>query len=253
MVGEENTMKNWTFILTFVILNFIFPPNIATASPSYQGLADTLLTTLNPTISKEVQKFYKTNKQYGLYDAKIVHIQRVQEGGFSFLVKVQVTTFEHAHNPPYGTDTITLEVDPATVKVVDFVHIGDEEEKKVKQFYKEALADIQQTFALNLNDYQKYTYDQLFFESEIQKEFKSLSHITEKIVTTMLNPEIKPPVKNVIDPVTFIRGSSGYILFKSVDGTNYLYSLKKIGDEWQIFDKKKKKGKKMKAELLWYE
>ncbi|MGX2958397.1 DUF3888 domain-containing protein [Peribacillus sp. JNUCC 23] len=246
-------MKNWTFILTFVILNFIFPPNIATASPSYQGLADTLLTTLNPTISKEVQKFYKTNKQYGLYDAKIVHIQRVQEGGFSFIVKVQVTTFEHAHNPPYGTDTITLAVDPVAVKVVDFVHIGGEEEKKMEQFYKEALADIQQTFALNLKDYQMYSYDQLLFESEILKEFTSLSHIAEKIVTTMLNPDIKPPFKNVIDPVTFINGSHGYILFKRADGTNYMYVLKKRDDEWQITDKKKKQGKKMKAELLWYE
>ncbi|MGE8080036.1 DUF3888 domain-containing protein [Peribacillus loiseleuriae] len=246
-------MKNWVFIFILVMLNFIFQPNIATASPSYQDLNDTLITKLNPAISKEIQKFYKTNKQYGLYDAKIINIQREQDGGFSFIVKVQVTTFEHAHNPPYGTDTITLHVDPKEVKAIDFVHVGDAEETNIQQFYKETLADIQHAFALTLENHQKYTYNQLFFESEIQMEFKSLSHIAERIVTMILNPEIKPPYKNVIAPVTFIKDNHGYILFKRADGTNYVYFLKKTNGEWQITDKKKKKGKKMKAELLWYE
>lgn len=253
MLGEEITLKNWAYIFTFVILNFILQPNIVTASPNYQELHDTLLSTLNPAISKEIQKFYQTSKQYGLYDAKIVHIQRVEEGGFNCIVKVQVMTFEHAHNPPYGTDTITFEVKPDAVKVVDFVHLGDEEEKKIGQFYQEALADIQQTFELHLKDYQMYTYDQLLFESEIQKDFIPLAHIAEKIITTLLNPEIKPPFKNVIDPVTFINGSQGYVLFKRADGTNYVYVLQKTDDDWQITNKKKKKGKKMKAELPWYE
>jgi AAA+ ATPase superfamily predicted ATPase len=218
----------------------------------YKLIYDALLTTLDLYITEEIINYYGYPKQYGLSDAKILSVIREIEGGFSFKVKVQVTTFEHAHNPPYGIETITFDISPFGVKVIEFKHEGDEEEKKIKQFYQEVLSDIIQSFNLKLQSYSMYTYDQLFYQSEKQIQYKTLTDIVENIIVNILNPQIKPPYKNVIDPVTFIKKDKGYILFKTDDGTNVVYFVKKENSKWKIIDKKFKKGKVMKKELLWY-
>ncbi|WP_440895467.1 DUF3888 domain-containing protein [Amphibacillus sp. Q70] len=218
----------------------------------YQLIYDTLLTALDPYITEEIINHYGYPKQYGLSDAKILSVIRETEGGFSFQGKVQVTTFEHAHNPPYGIETITFEISPFGVKVIEFQHEGDEEEKKIKQFYQEVISDIIQSFNLKLQSYSVYTYDQLFYQSEKQIHYKTLTDIVKNIIANSLNPQIKPPYKNVIDPVTFIKGDKGYIIFKTADGTNAVYFVKKENNKWTIIDKTFKKGKIMKEELLWY-
>jgi hypothetical protein len=78
--------------------------------PDYKLIYDTLITTLDPSIQKEIINYYGYPKQYGLYDAKILSIIR-HEGQFGFITKVQVTTFEHAHDPPYGKETMTFKID----------------------------------------------------------------------------------------------------------------------------------------------
>ncbi|WP_142323985.1 DUF3888 domain-containing protein [Bacillus sp. AFS017274] len=213
---------------------------------------DTLLTLLDPYISEEVINYYGYHKQYGLFDAKIIRLIRKSEGGFSFWVTVQVITFEHAHNPPYGKETITFDVSPFGVKMINFIHKGDEEEKKINEFYKEVLLDILQTFNLRLESFSKYSYEQLLYKSEKQKEYKVLSDIVTDIIENDLNSNIKPPYKNVIDPVTFIKGNQGYILFKRSDGTNIVLHVAKEIDKWVVVEKKDKQGKKMKNELIWY-
>ncbi|SES44932.1 Protein of unknown function [Psychrobacillus sp. OK032] len=218
----------------------------------YKLIYDALLTTLDPYITEEIINYYGYPKQYGLYDAKIISVIRETEGGFSFKVKVQVTTFEHAHNPPHGKETITFDISPFGVKVFEFKHEGDEEEKKIKQFYQEVISDIMQSFNLKSQSYSIYTYEQLFYQSEKQIQYKTLTDIVENIIVSILNPQIKPPYKNVIDPVSFIKGDKGYILFKTADGTNVVYFVKKENSKWTIIDKKFKKGKVMKKELLWY-
>ncbi|MEH7226790.1 DUF3888 domain-containing protein [Bacillus sp. JJ1566] len=218
----------------------------------YKLIYDTLLTTLDPYIENEIIHYYGYLKQYGLYDAKIGSISRNPEAEFSFKVKVQVTTFEHAHDPPYGIETMTFDISPFGVKVIEFKHKGDEEEKKIKQFYQDVISDIKKSFNLQLQGYSIYTYDQLFHQSEQQIQYKTLADIVEKIIVNILNPRIKPPYKNVIDPVTMIKGNKGYILFKTADGTNVVYFVKKENSTWTIKDKKFKKGKVMKKELLWY-
>lgn len=226
--------------------------NSKSEQPDYKIMYDTLLTTLDPSIQKEITNYYGYLKQYGLYDAKILSITREHEGSFDFNVKVQVTTFEHADDPPFGKETMTFNVDPFGVKTISFQHKGDKLEKDIDEFYKTKLSDIKQSFNLNLESYTAYKYNQLQYHAEIKKEFKSLFTIAEEIETNILLPERKIPNKNVIDPVTFLKDNTGYILFKKSDGTNVNYKVQKKDGNWIVTDKNSKQGKKMDYKLPWY-
>lgn len=227
--------------------------NLKTQSeqPDYKIIYDTLLTTLEPSIQKEIINYYGYLKQYGLYDAKILSITR-HEGEFGFIVKVQVTTFEHADDPPNGKETMAFNVDPFGVKTISFQHKGDKLEKDIDEFYKATLSDIKQSFNLNLKSYTAYTYNQLQYQAEINNEFKSLFTIADEIVTNILVPERKIPNKNVIDPVTFLKDNTGYILFKMSDGTNVNYKVQKKDGHWIVTDENSKQGKKMDYIVPWY-
>ncbi|WP_409970506.1 DUF3888 domain-containing protein [Bacillus sp. Bva_UNVM-123] len=179
-------------------------------------------------------------------------IIRGHEGQFSFIAKIQVTTFDHAHDPPYGKETMTFKIDTFGVKTISFQHEGDKLEKDINEFYKATLSDIKQSFNLNSESYSSYTYNQLQYQTEINKEFKSLFNIAEEIVTNVLLPEREIPYKNVIDPVTIIKGNTGYILFKKSDGTNVNYQVQKKDGNWIVTDKNSKQGKKMDYKLPWY-
>ncbi|MCH7321595.1 DUF3888 domain-containing protein [Solibacillus sp. MA9] len=220
--------------------------------PDYKLIYDTLITTLDPSIQKEIINYYGYPKQYGLYDAKILSITREHEGSFGFNAEVQVTTFEHAHDPPYGKETITFNISPFGIKTISFQHEGDKLEKDINEFYKATLSDIKQSFNLNLGSYSSYTYNQLQYQAEINNEFKSLFNIAEQIVTNILLPERKIPNKNVIDPVTFIKDNTGYMFFKKSDGTNVKYKVQKKDGNWIVTDKNNKQGKKMDYKLPWY-
>ncbi|KQU13031.1 hypothetical protein ASG65_11825 [Bacillus sp. Leaf13] len=248
-------MNKFFLGLSISLILLSVQPNIITSAETELNnklIYDTLLTSLDPYISEEVVNYYGYYKQYGLFDAKIIRIIRQSEGSFSFRVTVQVITFEHAHNPPYGKETITFDVSPFGVKVINFVHKGDEEEMKINEFYKKVLLDILQTFNLRLESFSKYSYEQLLYKSEKQKEYKLLSDIVTDIIVNDLNPDIKPPYKNVIDPVTFIKGTQGYILFKRSDGTNIVLQVAMENGIWVVVEKKNKQGKKMQNELIWY-
>ena len=263
-VREILNLKNfrWVYMknkLCFVLLIFLFiiliQPNDTNAKQNKienKLLLDTLITLLDPYISEAVEQYYGYHKSYGLYDAKILGISREKDGGFSFKVKVQVNTFEEAHNPPYGKETIILGVEVDKVKVIKFIHEGDEEERKIANFYNETIADIKETFKINLNSFKKIKYEQLLYKSEKQKEYKSLSDIVTDIIVNDLNPEIKPPYKNIIEPVTFIKNNQGYILFKKADGTNIVFQLSRLNGKWVVVKKERRQGKKMKNDLLWY-
>lgn len=216
--------------------------------PDYKLIYDTLITTLFPSIIKEVINYYGYPKQFE--DEKILSITREHEGGFN--VEVQVTTFEHAHDPPYGKETMTFNISPLEVKTISFQHEGDQLEKDINEFYKATLLDIIQSFNLNLGSYSSYTYDQLQYQADINNEFKSLFNIAKKIATNILFPEREIPNKNVIDPVTFIKDNTGYMLFKKSDGTNVIYKVQKKDGNWIVTDKNSTQGKKMDYKLPWY-
>ena len=220
--------------------------------PDYKLIYDTLITTLYPSIQKEIINYYGYPKQYGLYDAKILSIIRRHEGSFDFNAKVQVTTFEHAHDPPYGKETMVFNISPFGVKTISFQHEGEKLEKDINEFYKATLSDIKQSFNLDLGSYSSYTYNQLQYQAEINNEFKSLFNFAEEVVTNILFPERKIPNKNVIDPVTFIKDNTGYMLYKKSDGTNVIYKVQKKDGNWIVTDKNSKQGKKMDYTIPWY-
>lgn len=231
---------------------FILPCKIYAQSEQAddQLIRDTFITILNPFIEKEIDHYYGYPKQYGLYDVKILKI--VKESQFSFKVSVEVTTFEHAHSPPYSKEIITFEVSPTGVSTLRYIHEADDVEKAINAFYRATLLDIQQSFKLDLASYTSYRYDQLQYQAEINNDMKPLAMIAEEIVTHILFPERKIPYKNVIDPVTFIKGNLGYMLFKRADGTNVSYQLQKKDGKWIVTDKTSKPGRKMEDLLPWY-
>ncbi|MFW7188127.1 MULTISPECIES: DUF3888 domain-containing protein [Lysinibacillus] len=245
-------MKKFAYVLMFIFTMFILPCKIYAQSEQAdeQLIRDTFITILNPFIEKEIDHYYGYPKQYGLYDVKILKI--VKESQFSFKVSVEVTTFEHAHSPPYSKEIITFEVSPTGVSTLRYIHEADDVEKAINAFYRATLLDIQQSFKLDLASYTSYRYDQLQYQAEINNDMKSLAMIAEEIVTHILFPERKIPYKNVIDPVTFIKGNIGYMLFKRADGTNVSYQLQKKDGTWIVKDKKSKPGKKMEDLLPWY-
>jgi hypothetical protein len=98
-----------------------------------------LLTTLYPNINDVIINHYGYLKQYALFGSKVLEIKRESEGGYSFTVKVQVVTFEHAHSNPYGTETISFNVSPLGVRLISFEHKGDEWEPKIAKFKNEIL------------------------------------------------------------------------------------------------------------------
>lgn len=233
-------------LLTLISGNF----DAKSEQPDYKLIYDTLITTLFPSVDKEIINFYGYLKQYE--DVKILRITREHEGSFDFNAEVQVTTFEHAHDPPYGKETMTFNISPFGVKTIIFKHEGDKLEKDINEFYKATLSDIKQSFNLNLESYSSYTFNQLQYQAEINQELKSLFTIAEEIVINILLPERKIPYKNVIDPVTFIKGDTGYIFFKMSDGTNVNYQVQKKDGNWVVTDKNSNQGKKMDYKLPWY-
>lgn len=84
---------------------------------------DALLTILLPAISTAITGYYGKPRQYGLYDADILSLTRiVNEGQYTFKVKVLVRTFVGPHNPPYGNEIVTLTIDPSGIHVEEFIH-----------------------------------------------------------------------------------------------------------------------------------
>lgn len=119
----------------------------------------------------------------------------------------------------------------------------DKKAKAIKKFYQKAISDIIRSFSLNLKNYKVYN------STEVPK---GLKNIITNITKNILNPEIKPPFKNVIDPVTFLKENKGYILFKKTNGINVVYTVQKVDDTWKIINKEFKQSKKMPKELIWY-
>lgn len=90
-------------------------------------LEDSILTLLNPGIQRAVDDYYTSIgepiRQYGLYDAKILQLQRTTGGGFSFTADIQVKTFTGPHNPPYAEEIISVEFDSGSARVTSYKHL----------------------------------------------------------------------------------------------------------------------------------
>lgn len=90
---------------------------------------DFLLSQLSPYISKEINKYYGKPKSFDLFDSKVLGIKRLVNGSYYFEITVQVISYEGAHNPPYGIETITITKDYKGMRAMGFKH---EEYEKAK-------------------------------------------------------------------------------------------------------------------------
>lgn len=118
-------MRKKLFIICFCIMfSFLFSDSTAAQNYNKRDMYDSYITLLNPYARKVIKE------EYGLYDAKVVSIKRVNkgrtegekrinDGSFDFIVKVQYRTFTGPHNPPEAIETVTFRVLPSGVKVVN--------------------------------------------------------------------------------------------------------------------------------------
>ncbi|TVY02171.1 DUF3888 domain-containing protein [Cohnella terricola] len=117
-------MKKITLILFLLMGTSIFDSssNLVAAKPiksDYQQ--DLIFTLINPSIFNALVGFYGTPKTYDLTESKILEIERIGSG-FNFRVKVLIETYTGPHNPPYGHEKITMQVNLTSVLIEKFEH-----------------------------------------------------------------------------------------------------------------------------------
>ncbi|MFJ6034388.1 DUF3888 domain-containing protein [Bacillus toyonensis] len=101
---------------------FLKPLDTKAVNIVNQDFYDSYNTLLAPYASKAIRNKLGPNHQYSLTDAKILKVERFPKENFSFIVTVQYKTYIGAHNPPNGIETVTFNIDPSGVKVINFVH-----------------------------------------------------------------------------------------------------------------------------------
>ncbi|MGX1830935.1 DUF3888 domain-containing protein [Paenibacillus taichungensis] len=87
------------------------------------------LTLLNPSIQLAITQYYqkiqKPQPSYGLYDMKVLELQRKSPGSYAFRVVLEVSTYYGPHNPPNAKEFITFDIDPVKVKLIQYIHRND--------------------------------------------------------------------------------------------------------------------------------
>lgn len=213
-------------------------------------LYNSLIYTMYPYIRDEIIKYYGFERNFAYYYNE--EIKSITPKGNHYEIVFLVTTYEHAHNPPYGKETISFDLGPTEIKTNYFIHVGDEYEILRENFYQEVIDDIVKTHKLNLKDYNKIIIEQIRYRARDSKEYKSIESILDDIVMNIQKQKIVNTYKNVIAPLTFIKDNNGYILFKLIDGTNIVYKIKLENGVWNVLDKTEMPGKVMEYSLSWY-
>lgn len=85
-----------------------------------------LIASLMPTINQAMGGIYKNKpggeRQWAGYETEILNIKQLYGIGGAYRLKLRVHTYVGAHNPPYGEDTISIEVGPEGPKIIKYVH-----------------------------------------------------------------------------------------------------------------------------------
>ncbi|MPW26812.1 DUF3888 domain-containing protein [Alkalibaculum sp. M08DMB] len=82
---------------------------------------------------------------YVSFDAKIINIERLEDGSYYFKTTVQLMTFEGPHNPPYGLETLTIVQAMSGTRVVDFNHKPYKYNCFYNIYYSQQFATLLQT------------------------------------------------------------------------------------------------------------
>ncbi|CAM3164245.1 DUF3888 domain-containing protein [Paenibacillus taichungensis] len=84
------------------------------------------LTLLNPSIQLAITQYYqkiqKPQASYGLYDMKVLELQRKLPGSYAFRIVVEVSTYYGPHNSPNAKEFMTFDIDPGKVKLIQYIH-----------------------------------------------------------------------------------------------------------------------------------
>lgn len=124
-------MKKLFLLLSVMFLYFEVPSQTFAYTQDrsieqIKDLKDVFITTLDPHIYKAIRDYYNEKgipmRSYALWDAKILKINRLEKNGFSFKVTIQIRTYTGPHNPPEGVETMTFNISPFGVKILEFAH-----------------------------------------------------------------------------------------------------------------------------------
>ncbi|PER08601.1 hypothetical protein COK25_02630 [Bacillus cereus] len=110
------------FLGIIMVVLFLNPLDTKVFNIDNQEFYDSYNTLLAPYASQVIRRKLGPDHQYSLTDTKIIKIERFPEENFNFIVTVQYKTYIGAHNPPNGIETITFNINPSGVKVINFVH-----------------------------------------------------------------------------------------------------------------------------------
>lgn len=117
------------FIVTLLLIN---QPLLASAQVqnknNCENLKFALIASLMPTINQTLEKIYKKPTQWAGAGTEVLNIKQLYGIGGAYRVKLRVHTYVGAHNPPYGADTITIEVGAEGPKVIKYVHTEEKGE-----------------------------------------------------------------------------------------------------------------------------
>ncbi|CAH2463958.1 DUF3888 domain-containing protein [Bacillus mycoides] len=105
-------------ILIMVI--FASPKEGNAANMSDKDFYDSYNALLAPYASRTIQSKLGPSHQYSLTDAKVIKIDRSPKYTFNFIVVAKYRTYTNAHNPPNHVVTITYNINPSGVKVINF-------------------------------------------------------------------------------------------------------------------------------------
>lgn len=84
-----------------------------------------ILRLLGDSVTAAVDEYYGGHQQY--WQKEVLSIQKVSESPY-YEVVIQVETFFGAHNPPFGLETMTFQIDPVgEVQLAQFHHQNEEE------------------------------------------------------------------------------------------------------------------------------
>lgn len=97
----------------------------AKSEDSTDAAEKVILRLLGDSVTAAVDEYYGGHQQY--WQKEVLSIQKVSESPY-YEVVIQVETFFGAHNPPFGLETMTFQIDPVgEVQLAQFHHQNEEE------------------------------------------------------------------------------------------------------------------------------
>lgn len=126
--------KSYSRLCIIILTAFVFfsiSQGFAYASQNYKPETNTkvlqsnslcdqaLINMLYPYILDSVREHYGVEREFDLFDAKIISINRPSEK-YEFIIVAQIDTYTGAHNPPGGLVKITFHTSPYGTKVINF-------------------------------------------------------------------------------------------------------------------------------------